>query len=115
MESNSTAFLIKIKLRHSLGGPSRSDFVQLYVADQKSCAEEIVKRCRENSFKSIRFSYDQAIPNALYVTVYGSKHQVEEGKEMFSFSYLQEDTSGTYNIIDNPEKFILKLERADEL
>ena len=88
---------------------------KLYVADQKSCAEEIVKRCRENSFKSIRFSYDQAIPNALYVTVYGSKHQVEERKEMFSFSYLQEDTSGTYNIIDNPEKFILKLERADEL
>ena len=28
MESNSTAFLIKIKRRHSLGGPSRSDFVQ---------------------------------------------------------------------------------------
>ena len=28
MESNSTAFLIKIKLRHSLGRPSRSDFVQ---------------------------------------------------------------------------------------
>ena len=29
MESNSTAFLIKIKLRQSLGRPSRSDFVQL--------------------------------------------------------------------------------------
>ena len=32
MESNSTAFLIKIKLRHSLGRPSRSDFVQSDVA-----------------------------------------------------------------------------------
>ncbi len=28
MESNSTAILIKIKLRHSLGRPSRSDFVR---------------------------------------------------------------------------------------
>ena len=28
MKSNATAFLIKIKLRHSLGKPSRSDFVQ---------------------------------------------------------------------------------------
>ena len=28
MKSNSTAFLIKIKLRHSFGRPSRSDFVQ---------------------------------------------------------------------------------------
>jgi hypothetical protein len=43
MESNSTAFLIKIKLRHSLGKPSRSDFVQadfvkrghLYVSGNK--------------------------------------------------------------------------------
>ena len=32
MESNSTAFLIKIKLRQSLGRPSRSDFVQLQLA-----------------------------------------------------------------------------------
>ena len=48
---------------------------KLYVADQKVCAEEIVKRCRENSFKSVRFSYDQSIPNALYVTVYSSKRQ----------------------------------------
>ena len=33
MESNSTAFLIKIKLRHSLGRPSRSDFVQSEVVE----------------------------------------------------------------------------------
>lgn len=36
---------------------------KLYVEDQKVCAEEIVRRCRENSFKSVRFSYDQLIPN----------------------------------------------------
>ena len=33
MESNSTAFLIKVKLRHSLGRPSRSDFVQSEVVE----------------------------------------------------------------------------------
>ena len=34
MESNSTAILIKIKLRHNLGGSSRSDFVQsVFVED----------------------------------------------------------------------------------
>ena len=51
---------------------------KLYVADQKICAEEIVKRCRENSFKSVRISYDQSVPNALYVTVYASKRQAEK-------------------------------------
>ena len=83
---------------------------KLYVADQKACAEEIVKRCRENSFKSVRFSYDQSIPNALYVTVYASKRQAERGKQMFSFSYLPQDSEGTYNIIDDSEEFILKRE-----
>lgn len=81
---------------------------KLYVADQKACAEEIVKRCRENSFKSVRFSYDQSIPNALYVTVYASKRQAERGKQMFSFSYLPQDSEGTYNIIDDSEEFILE-------
>jgi hypothetical protein len=35
MESNSTAFLIKIKLRQSLGRPSRSDFVQSEAVEEK--------------------------------------------------------------------------------
>ena len=83
---------------------------KLFVADQKACAEEIVKRCRENSFKSVRFSYDQSIPNALYVTVYASKWQAEKGKQMFSFSYFPEDSEGTYNIVNDSDKFILKIE-----
>ena len=84
---------------------------KLYVADQKACAEKIVKCCRENSFKSVRFSYDQSIPNALYVTVYSSKRQAEKGTQMFSFSYLLEDGDGTYNIVNDSDKFMLKLEK----
>ena len=76
----------------------------------KACAEEIVKRCRENSFKSVRFSYDQAIPNALYVIVYGSNWQVKNGKALFSFSYLPGDMNGTYNIVNDSEKYILRVE-----
>ena len=80
---------------------------KLYVEDQKVCAEEIVKRCRENSFKSVRFSYDQSIPNALYVTVYSSKRQAEKGTQMFSFSYLPEDGDRTYNIVNDSDKFYI--------
>ena len=83
---------------------------KLYVADQKACAEKIVKCCRENSFKSVRFSYDQSIPNVLYVAVYAPKWQAEKGKQMFAFSYLPEDSDGTYSTIDNPEEFILEIE-----
>ena len=84
---------------------------KLHVADQKVCAEEIVKRCRENLFKSVQFIYDQSVPNALYVTVYASKRQAEKGKQMFSFSYLPKDGDGTYNIVNDSDKFMLKLEK----
>ena len=84
---------------------------KLYGADQKVCAEEIVKRCRKNSFKSVRFSYDQSVPDALYVTVYASKRQAAKGTQMFSFSYLPEDNDETYNIVNDSDKFMLKLEK----
>ena len=84
---------------------------KLYVADQKICAEEIVKRCRENSFKSVRFSYDQSVPTAFSVRENASKWQAEKGKQMFSFSYLPEDSYETYNIVNDSDKFMLKLEK----
>ena len=43
MKSNSTAFLIKIKLRHSLGRPSRSDFVQSNFGLGLSIAKELTQ------------------------------------------------------------------------
>ena len=88
---------------------------KLYVADQKVCAEEIVKRCRENSFKSVQFIYDQSVPNALYVTVYASKRQAEKGKQMFSFSYLLKDGDGTYNIVNDSDKFMFEAEKITQL
>ncbi len=45
------------------------------------------------------------------VTVYASKRQAEKGKQMFSFSYLPEDGDGTYNIVNDSDKFMLKLEK----
>ena len=42
----------------------------LVVTDQQKCAEQIFEKCRDNSFHSVRFSYDIQIPHALSVTVY---------------------------------------------
>ena len=64
----------------------------LVVTDQQKCAEQILEKCRDNSFHSVRFSYDIQIPHALSVTVY--KNQID----------------GSYNIVDNPQKFTLEME-----
>ena len=45
MKSNSTAILIKIKLRHSLGRPSRSDFVQSVFVEESPMKEKSCQTC----------------------------------------------------------------------
>lgn len=83
----------------------------LVVTDQQKCAEKIFEKCRDNSFHSVRFSYDVQIPHALSVTVYKNQKDAKSGNSAFSFSYQQENQiDGTYNIVDNPEKFTLKMD-----
>ena len=83
----------------------------LVVTDQQKCVEQIFEKCRDNSFHSVRFSYDIQIPRALSVTVYKNQKDAESGNSAFSFSYQQANQiDGSYNIVDNPEKFTLEME-----
>ena len=85
---------------------------QLSVPDQMQCAEEIVQKCRKNTFGNIIFSYDYSIPNELQVEVYLSEKDVKNAKKAFSFSYTQKGKNlyDERNIVDNPEKFEIVLE-----
>ena len=61
MESNSTAFLIKIKLRHSLGRPSRSDFVQSEFVEESNLLvlnklERLLTVCKVKNIDDIDLS-----------------------------------------------------------
>ena len=84
---------------------------RLIITDKEKCAEEIIKKCRENDFASTLFSYDVAKPNALYGTVYRSRFSMKGQKPLFHFRYTQTaDTLGSYNIVDDPEAFTLVIE-----
>jgi len=78
---------------------------KIYISDQERCAEEIIDRCRNNTFKGIRFQYDKLVPNELYVEVYRSKGQARTDFPDFSFTYLPEIRDGSYNILDDSDKF----------
>lgn len=84
---------------------------QLFIPDKEKCAEEIVRKCRENDFQNILFSYDYALPNALYVTVYCSEWAVRNGSPAFKMSYTQDkEDQFRYNIVDDPQHFRLEIE-----
>ena len=80
MESNSTAFLIKIKLRHSLGRPSRSDFVQS------------------------KFSYKKVIVIKLNRFEVVSGKYIEEISGQSRIGYSMSDTTDFYDMIEWSKK-----------
>ena len=95
MESNSTAFLIKIKLRHSLGRPSRSDFVQLELkgeggTDFRPAFSYVDELVRQHTFEHLR--------GMIYFTdgrgIYPAKRPVYET----AFVFMEED----YEDVDVP-------------
>ncbi|WP_455683681.1 hypothetical protein [Thomasclavelia sp.] len=83
---------------------------RLFIPDKEECAEEIVRKCRENDFENILFSYDYALPNALHVTVYRSEWAVSHGNPSFELSYTQDKEDGyPYNIVDDPQHFKMEI------
>ena len=83
---------------------------KLWIKDKRKYAEEILEKCKANSFKSIDFCYDSYIPNELYVDVYLSDIYIKIGHPLFSFSYLPEDAKSEYNFLDDSEKYVLKIQ-----
>ncbi|MDD3746206.1 MAG: hypothetical protein PHD70_06995 [Anaerostipes sp.] len=84
---------------------------KLYVTDEMACAEEIIKKCRENDFGNVLFSYDFSIPTELHATVYLSEHDVKKGSPAFTLNYTQDSENAMpYNIVDNPQEFKLTIE-----
>ena len=64
MKSNSTAILIKIKLRHSLGRPSRSDFVQSGL-----CAQTRASTIRDYFAKQSGADFTEPITAGIFVSI----------------------------------------------
>lgn len=83
---------------------------KLWIKDKRKYADEILERCRNNSFNSIDFCYDYYAPNSLYVEVYLSKYHVVFDKIEMEFKYYhQNDDDSISNIIMSKEKYQLEL------
>ncbi len=86
---------------------------QRRILDKQKYAERIVEKCRENSLKNVRFSYDLSKPNELDVIVCRNEKEADEGRWNFRFRYVQKAGKGQYNIIDHPEKFRIEILHED--
>lgn len=83
------------------------------IADKEEFAKELIKKVCDNSFKTIRFSYDEnGYPLGLYISVYLNEGDWKdrEIEPYMSVSFRQDNIVDGYNIVDNYEKFSLKID-----
>ncbi len=86
---------------------------KLYIRNKEDFAKQIIQDCIDNTLNGIKFSYDlQGYPNELNITVYMDSYSYQRNAISFEISYFQSlKNNYQYNIKDNPEKFILKIEK----
>lgn len=86
---------------------------QKQIENELDVANEIIKKCEENSFQTIKFSYDMRIPNELKVYVYCTHEDFEEGNEAFSFTYSHDGTGDPdeFNILEDKDHFTITLDQ----
>ena len=77
------------------------------IDDKYAFAEEVIQMCKDNSFHTIKFSYDMGYPTGIYINVYLTKEDFEKGESFMKIEYSQGDGLLEYNIFDNPEEFEL--------
>lgn len=77
------------------------------IEDKHKLAKQIVEMCQNNSFQSIKFSYDMVCPTELQINVYKTEKDFDDNKKFCEISYLSEEENEDYDIVHNPEKFTM--------
>lgn len=81
------------------------------IENKMEVAEEIIQKCEENSFKTIKFSYDMRVPNEINVNVYLNDKDFENGDIAFSFNYSHDGTGDPdeFNILEDKDHFTITI------
>lgn len=83
---------------------------KVWVCNQEKFGYDVIQKCIDNSFGNIRFSYDLKRPNKLSIKVYTNKIEYWKGTPAFTVHFKQKGENNKYNIIDNPDKFVMTIE-----
>lgn len=83
------------------------------IDDPADFADELLTMCQENTFQTIKMSYDNGYPTSLTMRVYNWKDEIEGNSPLMVIDYQPSDYTKGYNIIDNPEEFELTIDGED--
>lgn len=83
------------------------------ITDPSSFADELLTMCKDNTFHTIKMSYDSGYPTSLTMRVYKWEDEIEGNSPVMVIDYQPNDYTKGYNIIDDPEEFELTIDGED--
>ena len=75
------------------------------IEDKEDFAKLLVKKCKENSFQSVRFSTDYGYATSLNLRVYLWEDEIEGQEPVMVVEYKPVEWGMDYDIVHDPEKF----------
>lgn len=77
------------------------------IEDKAEFAKLLVDMCKENSFKTIKFSTDYGYSTSLEMRVYLWKDEIEGNEPIMIVKYKPVEWNKDYDIVNHPEMFEL--------
>ena len=75
------------------------------IEDKEEFAELLLKKCKENSFQSAKFSTDSGYATSLNLRVYLWEDEIKEQEPVMVVEYKPVESGKDYDIVNDPEKF----------
>ena len=75
------------------------------IEDKEEFAELLLKKCKENSFQSVKFSTDSWYATSLNLRVYLWEDEIEGQDPVMVVEYKPVEWGKDYDIVNDPEKF----------
>lgn len=75
------------------------------IEDKERLAKLLIKKYKDNSFKSIKFSTDYGYATSLNIRVFLWEYQVRNQDPVMKIEYIPVKWGQGYDVVRNPEKF----------
>lgn len=77
------------------------------IEDKEEFAWKLIEMCRENSFRTIKFSTDRGYATCIRMSVYLWKDEIKGYDTVMEIEYKPAEFNMDYDIVNNPDKFEL--------
>ena len=83
------------------------------IEDREAFARKLLQMYKDDSFHSTKFSTDRGYAMSLDMNIYLWKEDIEDGESVMTAEYRPVEFGKDYDVVNNPDKFQLYIDRKE--